>query len=70
MTELAARDVGTRTSLGQANARIEHDKALARVVVRVMKGDTGLFKQFSDNPEFKRWLADTIFGMTYEQARS
>ncbi|MCB1501876.1 MAG: type I restriction endonuclease subunit R [Bauldia sp.] len=52
------------------NARIEHDKALARVIVGVMKDDTELFKQFSDNPEFKRWLADTIFGMTYEQPRS
>jgi len=47
------------------NARIEHDKALARVIVGVMKDDTELFKQFSDNPEFKRWLADTVFGMTY-----
>jgi type I restriction enzyme R subunit len=50
------------------NARIEHDKALARVIVSVMKDDTELFKQFSDNPDFKRWLADTIFGMTYERA--
>jgi type I restriction enzyme R subunit len=49
------------------NARIEHDKALARVIVSVMKDDTELFKQFSDNPEFKRWLADTIFGITYDQ---
>ena len=49
------------------NARIEHDKALARVIVGVMKDDTELFKQFSDNPEFKRWLADTIFGITYDQ---
>jgi type I restriction enzyme R subunit len=48
------------------NARIEHDKALARVIVGVMKDDTELFKQFSDNPEFKRWLADTIFGITYD----
>jgi hypothetical protein len=23
--------------------------------------------QYSDNPDFKRWLADTVFGMTYEQ---
>jgi type I restriction enzyme R subunit len=47
------------------NARIEHDKALARVIVSLMKYDTELFKQFSDNPEFKRWLADTVFGLTY-----
>jgi type I restriction enzyme R subunit len=49
------------------NARIEHDKALARVIVGVMKDDTELFKQYSDNPDFKRWLTDTVFGMTYEQ---
>lgn len=49
------------------NARIEHDKALARVIVGLMKDDAELFKQYSDNPQFKRWLADTIFGMTYGQ---
>lgn len=49
------------------NARIEHDKALARVIVGVMKDDTEYFKQFSDNPEFKRSLADTIFGITSDR---
>jgi type I restriction enzyme, R subunit len=32
-----------------------------------MKDDTELFKQFSDNPEFKRWLADTISSETYDR---
>ena len=32
-----------------------------------MKDDKELFKQFSDNPEFKRWLADTKFSATYER---
>ena len=27
---------------------------------------TELFKQFSDNPSFKKWLGDTIFGITYQ----
>ncbi len=49
------------------NARIEHDKALGRVIVDMMKDDTELFKQFSDNESFRRWLADTVFGMTYEE---
>ncbi|SIO66992.1 type I restriction enzyme, R subunit [Bradyrhizobium erythrophlei] len=49
------------------NARIEHDKALAGVIVGLMKDDTELFKQFSDNPEFKRWLTDTIFSATYDR---
>ncbi len=50
------------------NARIEHDKALARVMTDVLKDDTELFKQFSDNPSFKKWLADTVFSVTYERA--
>ena len=48
------------------NARIEHDRALANVIIGLMKDDTELFKQFSDNPEFKRWLADTTFSATYD----
>jgi len=48
------------------NARIEHDKALARVMTAVLKDDTQLFKEFSDNESFKRWLTDTVFGLTYE----
>jgi type I restriction enzyme, R subunit len=52
------------------NARIEHDKALGRVIVGLMKDDTELFKQYSDNPDFKRWLADTIFGMTYDRPQA
>jgi SOS-response transcriptional repressor LexA len=54
-----------RQGSDKQNARIEHDKALARVVVGLMKDDTELFKQFSDNPEFRRWLSDTIFSITY-----
>ena len=48
------------------NARIEHDKALSRVMTAVLKDDTELFKQFSDNEGFRRWLTDTVFGITYE----
>lgn len=47
------------------NAKIEHDKALARVMTSVLKDDTELFKQFMDNESFKRWLTDTVFGLTY-----
>ena len=50
----------------KSKARIEHDAALLRVMVGLLKDDTELFKQFSDNEGFKRWLADTVFGLTYE----
>ena len=50
------------------NARIEHDKALVRVMTAVMRDDTELFKQFMDNASFKRWLTDTVFSLAYEPA--
>ena len=50
------------------NARIEHDKALERVMTSIMKDDNELFKQFVDNKGFKRWLTDAVFGIAYEQA--
>ncbi|MDR4504415.1 MAG: type I restriction endonuclease [Candidatus Scalindua sp.] len=49
------------------NARIEHDKALERVIVDMLTDQTELFKQFMDNPSFKKWLADTIFNETYKR---
>ena len=48
------------------NARIEHDKALQRVMNDLLADHTELFKQFCDNPSFRKWLGDTIFGVTYE----
>ncbi len=47
------------------NARIEHDKALQRVVTDLLSDHTELFKQFSDNQSFRKWLADTVFSSTY-----
>ena len=50
----------------KAAARLEHDRVLQKVVIGMLADHTELFKQFSDNPSFKKWLADTIFGLTYE----
>lgn len=47
------------------NARLEHDKALNRVILELLADHTELFKQFSDNANFKRWLTDTVFDVTY-----
>ena len=54
-----------RQNSDKQNARIEHDKALARVMTAVLKDDTELFKQFMDNEGFRRWMTDTVFGLTY-----
>lgn len=48
------------------NARIEHDKALKRVITALFTDDAQLFKQFQDNDSFRHWLTDTVFGLTYE----
>ena len=52
------------------NARIEHDKALGRVMTNVLKDDTELFKQFMDNESFRKWLTDMMFSLTYDQLRT
>ena len=57
-----------RLNSDRENARIEHDQALVRVMTSVMKDDTELFKQFMDNPSFKRWMSDAVFGLAYAQA--
>ena len=49
----------------EQNARIEHNKALGRVILTLMKDDTQLFKQFSDNDQFKRWIGEKVFALTY-----
>ena len=54
-----------RENSDRENARIEHDRALARVMTSIMKDDTELFKQFVDNTDFKRWLGDTVFTLAY-----
>lgn len=50
------------------NARIEHDKALLRVMTALLQDDTELFKQFSDNEAFRRWLTDLVFALTYGES--
>nr|MBA3534521.1 type I restriction endonuclease subunit R [Ardenticatenales bacterium] len=48
------------------NARIEHDRALERVMIGVLQDDADLFKLFSDNAAFKRQLADWVFALAYD----
>jgi type I restriction enzyme, R subunit len=65
-----AADRAYRNAMKRAdpqNARIEHDKALERVVVELLSDHTELFKQFMENPGFKRWLSDNMFRVTYDE---
>ncbi len=51
------------------NARIEHDRALKRVLLELLSDHTELFKQYQDNDSFSHWLADTVFKATYQTGR-
>jgi type I restriction enzyme R subunit len=46
-----------------AAARLEHDKALARVMLDLLKDDTEVYKQFVQNESFKRFVADMVYRM-------
>ncbi|MBM4388291.1 MAG: type I restriction endonuclease subunit R, partial [Deltaproteobacteria bacterium] len=45
-------------------ARLEHDKALARVITSLLKDDTELFKQFYQNESFRRFVSDMVYTIT------
>ena len=60
----------TQPNSDEANARIEHDAVLTRIVTSMMKDDAMLFKQFMDNEDFKRWMTDTVFEHACEQEQT
>ena len=59
-----------RENSDRQNARIEHDEALRRVMTAVINDDMQLFKQFTDNESFRRWMTDNIFELTYSQPQA
>ena len=54
-----------RENSDKENARVEHDRALERVMTSLVKDDTQLFRMFMDNPTFKSWLTERMFDATY-----
>jgi len=46
-------------------ARTESDRVLKSVIFGIMADNMELFKQYNDNPEFKKWLSDMVFTATY-----
>jgi type I restriction enzyme R subunit len=45
-------------------ARIEHDKALARVMLEFLKDDTEVYKQFVQNESFRRFVTEMVYQMS------
>lgn len=56
----AWRSVTSKT----ANRKLRHYVESHRHAVR-QKAEIMVDQQYRDNPAFKRWLADTIFSVTY-----
>jgi type I restriction enzyme R subunit len=52
------------------NAKVEHEKALERVMAAVLNDDTQLFSKFQDDASFRKWLTERIFAMTYDKGPS
>ena len=38
-----------------------------QVIFAIMADNMELFKQFQDNPSFKKWLSDLVFNLTYNK---
>jgi type I restriction enzyme R subunit len=49
-------------------ARIELDKALANVMLTLLKDDTQVYKQFVENESFRRFVTDMVFTLTTDLA--
>jgi len=48
-------------------ARTESDRVLQTVIMSIMSDNMELFKQFNDNPAFRKWLSDMVFDATYNK---
>lgn len=51
----------------EQSARLESERALQQVIFAIMADNMELFKQFQDNPSFKKWLSDMVFNLTYNK---
>lgn len=48
-------------------ARTESDRVLQKVIFSIMADNMELFKQYTDNQDFKKWLSDLVFNLTYNK---
>ncbi len=48
-------------------ARTESDRVLQRIIFSIMADNMELFKQYTDNQDFRKWLSDLVFNVTYNK---
>ena len=69
--EMVAKDekyINAMKNSDAQNARMESERALQQAIFSIMTDNMELFKQFQDNPSFKKWLSDMVFNLTYNTA--
>ena len=54
-----------RRNSARENAHVEHDAALRRAIINSLQCSTELYKHYTENADFKRWLHTQIFAATY-----
>jgi type I restriction enzyme R subunit len=52
----------------EQEARTESERALQTVILSIMADNMELFKQYQDNPSFRKWLSNLVFNLTYNKA--
>ena len=66
--EMVSRDKKYQNAMKNSDAqsaRLESERALQQVIFSIMADNMELFKQFQDNPSFRKWLSDLVFNLTY-----
>lgn len=66
--EMVSKDKKYQNAMKNSDAqeaRTESERALQAVIFSIMADNMELFKQFQDNPSFKKWLSDLVFNLTY-----
>ena len=68
---MVAEDQTYQTAMAnndKANAKVAMVDALAKVMLGLVKDETQLFREYSDNEDFKKWFEDAVFRSTYKKS--
>src|SRR5699024_6948247 len=66
--DMVAKDEAYQNAMKNSdkqNARLEHDKALKRAIMKMMSVNMEIFKHFNDNESFRNELSNAVFDATY-----
>lgn len=66
--EMVSKDKKYQNAMKNSDAqeaRTESERALQAMIFSIMADNMEFFKQFQDNPSFKKWLSDMVFSLTY-----